>query len=68
MRKKLVTKKAQLERDLIEYRRREQIRKEQMKEISKDFARPGELTREERIKRINEHFRKKREENKCLEE
>lgn len=49
-------KKAEINKIVSDYREREEKRKAEMREISKGFARPGQLTQEERLRRRQEYY------------
>lgn len=59
-----VKNKDGIRREIEAYRAREAERKRKAKELSKGFAKPGELTEEERRRRRQEYFRKKADANK----
>jgi hypothetical protein len=52
-------KQAEIAMEVAAYRKREKARKENLKEMTKGFARPGELTEEERRKRRAKYFANK---------
>lgn len=49
-------KQAEIQQVVTEYREREAARKQRMKEVSKDFAKPGTLTLEERRRRRQAYY------------
>lgn len=57
-------KKEEIDKVVAEYRQREKERQERLKEITKNYARPGQLTLEEKRERRAKYFRERAQANK----